>query len=260
MPCALAFAATAAPDSLLIDAMTSTLTPLEIMPSASVENFCSSPWAFWMSASRPSACIAAVSSGLSKPSHRAELCVSGRITPTLMPPAAGAAALGALPPLLGAAAFCPQAASAIVRPSPAASTAVRLTAVVLVRIRRPFPLRWGPRRGNVVSGNVCGPTSVVPTTLNRSSRRDRITIRSRGPGFVVHGSRTAGRDASAGRPSSGSADRVILTTGRRPVSHRRRSPGPHPEVDQRGPCDDCDEHHVDPTPGSGGCAGHPHGR
>src|SRR3954447_1939233 len=159
MPCALAFAATAAPDSLLIDAMTSTLTPLEIMPSASVENFCSSPWAFWMSASRPSACIAAVSSGLSKPSHRAELCVSGRITPTLVPPAAGAAALGALPPLLGAAAFCPQAASAIVRPSPAASTAVRLTAVVLVRIRRPFPLRWGPRRGNVVSGNVCGPTT-----------------------------------------------------------------------------------------------------
>ena len=50
MPCAFAFAATAAPDSLLIEAMTSTFTPLEIMPSASVENFCSSPWAFWMSA------------------------------------------------------------------------------------------------------------------------------------------------------------------------------------------------------------------
>ena len=100
----MAFAATAAPDSLLIDAMTSTLTPLEIMPSARVENFCSSPWAFWMSASSPSACIAAVSSGLSKPSHLAELWVSGRITPTLTPPAG--AALGALPPLLlGAAAF-----------------------------------------------------------------------------------------------------------------------------------------------------------
>src|SRR5215212_4273052 len=117
------------------------------------------PCLAFSASARPWPCSAAVSSGLSKPSHRAELCVSGRITPTLVPPAAGAAALGALPPLLGAAAFCPQAASAIVRPSPAASTAVRLTAVVLVRIRRPFPLRWGPRRGNVVSGNVCGPTT-----------------------------------------------------------------------------------------------------
>ncbi len=134
MPCAFAFAATAAPDSLLIEAMTSTLTPLEIMPSASVENFCSSPWAFWMSASRPSACIAAVSSGLSKPSHRAELWVSGRITPTLTASAAGAQRSTAPPPLLGAAAFWPQAASTIVRPRPAANTAVLLAAVVLVRI------------------------------------------------------------------------------------------------------------------------------
>src|ERR1700754_5315144 len=95
MPWALAFAATAAPDSLLIEAMTSTFTPLEIMPSARVENFCSSPCAFWMSASRPCACIAAVSSGLSKPSHRAELAVSGRITPTLMPPVGAELADGA---------------------------------------------------------------------------------------------------------------------------------------------------------------------
>src|SRR6476661_2568526 len=133
MPAALALAATAAPESLLIAAMTRTLTPLEIMPSASVENFCSSPSAFWMSASRPSAFMASVSSGLSKPSHRAEVLVSGRITPTLIPLAAGAA-LEAPPPLLGAAAFCPQAASTIVRPSPAAQTAVLRVAVVLVRI------------------------------------------------------------------------------------------------------------------------------
>ena len=109
MPWALAFAATAAPDSLLIEAMTSTFTPLVIMPSASVENFCSSPWAFWMSACRPSACIASVSSGLSKPSQRAELAVSGRITPTLAPLAAAGAAAAAVE--LGAAAFWPQAAS-----------------------------------------------------------------------------------------------------------------------------------------------------
>ena len=62
------------------------------MLSASVENFCSSPWAFWMSACSPAACIACVSSGLSKPSQRAELAVSGRITPTLAPLAAAGAA------------------------------------------------------------------------------------------------------------------------------------------------------------------------
>jgi hypothetical protein len=157
MPWAFAFAATAAPDSLLIDAITSTLTPLEIMPSARVENFCSSPCAFWMSASMPSACIAAVSSGLSKPSHRAELWVSGRITPTLTPPVAGAA-LGAplAPPLLGAAAFWPQAASTMVRPSPAAMTAALLVPAVLVRISRPSTSSGTPRRGNVVADNVWG--------------------------------------------------------------------------------------------------------
>ena len=159
MPCAFAFAATAAPDSLLIEAITSTFTPLEIMPSARVENFCSSPWAFWMSASRPSACIAAVSSGLSKPSHRAELWVSGRITPTLTAPAGAALAALAPPLVLGAAAFWPQAASAIVRPSPAASIAVRRAAVVLVRIRRPSHIVGARAAGNVVGGNVCRPAA-----------------------------------------------------------------------------------------------------
>ena len=135
MPCALAFAATAAPDSLLIEAMTSTFTPLVIMPSASVENFCSSPWAFWMSACSPAACIACVSRGLSKPSQRAELAVSGRITPTLTPLAAAGAVEP--PPLeLGAAAFWPQAASERARPSPAAATAALVERIVVLPRRR----------------------------------------------------------------------------------------------------------------------------
>src|SRR5918999_4348771 len=128
MPCALAFAATAEPDSLLIEAITSTLTPLASMLSASVENFCSSPRAFWMSASRPSARIASVSSGLSKPSQRAELSVSGRITPTLTPPVGEALSCGAD----GAATFWPQAASTRVSPSPAAASAVLLMRMVVL--------------------------------------------------------------------------------------------------------------------------------
>src|SRR4051812_33666416 len=140
---ALAFAATAAPDSLLIEAMTSTFTWLVIMLSASVENFCSSPWAFWMSACRPAACIACVSSGLSKPSQRAELAVSGRITPTLAP----LAAAGAEPPPLelGAAAFWPQAASERARPSPAAASAALVERIVVLPTSA----------GNVVADNVC---------------------------------------------------------------------------------------------------------
>ena len=144
MPCAFALAATAAPDSLLIEAMTSTLTWLVIMLSASVENFCSSPWAFWMSAWSPAACIAAVSSGLSKPSQRAELAVSGRITPTLAPLVAAGAAEP--PPLeLGAAAFWPQAASERARPSPAAASAALVERIVVLPTSA----------GNVVADNVC---------------------------------------------------------------------------------------------------------
>src|SRR3954447_1923317 len=105
------------------------------MLSASVENFCSSPWAFWMSACNPAACIACVSSGLSKPSQRAELAVSGRITPTLAPLAAAGAADP--PPLeLGAAAFWPQAASVSARPSPAAATAALVERIVVLPRRR----------------------------------------------------------------------------------------------------------------------------
>src|ERR1044072_4378721 len=86
MPWAFAFWATVPPISLLIEAMIRTLTPSLIMPSASVLNFCTSPWAFWMSGSRPSALSAASSIGLSKPSQRADVAVSGRMTPTGMPP------------------------------------------------------------------------------------------------------------------------------------------------------------------------------
>src|SRR5689334_643106 len=165
--------------------MTSTFTPLEIMPSASVENFCSSPCAFWMSASRPSACIAAVSSGLSKPSHRAELWVSGRITPTLTPLAAGAELCAPPPLLLGAAAFWPQAARTIVRPSPAVSTAALLVAVVLVRIRRPLPPRWGPRRGRMLwrATYVAHGRGANHTEPFKSPRC--ITIGYRAPEFVA---------------------------------------------------------------------------
>ncbi len=66
MPAACAFLATAEPTSLFGASMMSTLTPLLIIPSARVENFCTSPWAFWMSGSMPSARSALSSSGLSK--------------------------------------------------------------------------------------------------------------------------------------------------------------------------------------------------
>lgn len=69
------------------------LTPELMKPSARVVNFWASPWAFWMSASKPCAVRAACSIGLSKASQRAELAVSGRMTPTLplAPPAAAGA-------------------------------------------------------------------------------------------------------------------------------------------------------------------------
>src|SRR3954463_14670065 len=193
MPWALALAATAEPDSLEIEAITSTLTPLEIMPSASVENFCSSPWAFWISACRPAFCMAAVSSGLSKPSQRAELSVSGRITPTLAAPAAAAGAdeAGAE----GAAAFCPQAARVSARPRPAAAAAVLLMRIVVL------PQRWGDQ------GKMLWPTTYVPdprgskhTESFKSSRKGLISV-SR-PGFVAPGTVGSRPDARPTRPGS----------------------------------------------------------
>src|SRR3981189_83684 len=94
IPAALAFAATAEPTSLLMAAMISTFTPWAIMPSASVENFWTSPWAFWMSTLKPWSVSAFWSIGLSKPPQREEVAGSGRMTPTLplAPPPAGAEA------------------------------------------------------------------------------------------------------------------------------------------------------------------------
>src|SRR4051812_46756185 len=82
-PAALAFASTWAPvaESRLTIARTD--TPSWIMPSAIDTNLLLSPSAFWMSAVTPASLNALVSSGLSKLSHRADDCVSGRITPTL---------------------------------------------------------------------------------------------------------------------------------------------------------------------------------
>src|SRR5215207_3797379 len=214
MPCALAFAATAAPDSLVIDAMTSTLTPLEIMPSARVENFCSSPCAFWMSGARPSACMACWSSGLSKPSQRAELSVSGRITPTLMASAAGAAADCCPPPLLGAAVFCPQAASTIVRPRPAAHTAaVLLVAVVLVRILV-LPTSSGSR-GGMLRRTTYGLSRRGANHSELFKKTLFVTMRSRHPRFVAAVRSTTALSGHRGGSARGRfpSRREILRTG-----------------------------------------------
>src|ERR1700716_3931395 len=135
IPAAFAFAATAEPTSPLIAAMISTFTPWAIMPSASVENFWTSPWAFSMSTVKPCAVSAFWSIGLSKPSQRAEVAVSGRMTPTLplAPPPAGADTAeleGPVPP--GVELLAPQAVSTRLKPTMAA-TRVR----VLVRILGP---------------------------------------------------------------------------------------------------------------------------
>jgi hypothetical protein len=50
--------------------------------------------------------------------------------------------------------FCPQAASTIVRPRPAAHAAVLLVAVVLVRISGPSHVVEAPAAGNVATDNV----------------------------------------------------------------------------------------------------------
>jgi hypothetical protein len=63
--------------------ITRTLTPLEIMPSAMVWNCVLSPCAFWMSAVTPAASNASLRYLASAVAQRAELLVSGRMTPTL---------------------------------------------------------------------------------------------------------------------------------------------------------------------------------
>src|ERR1044072_7251906 len=124
MPWALAFCATVPPISLLMAAMIRTLTPSLIMPAASLLNFCTSPCVFWMSGARPSAFRAASSIGLAKPSQRAEVAVSGRITPTGMPPEDWSAELSPPPlPPPESSELAPHADRARVRPMPAARRA-----------------------------------------------------------------------------------------------------------------------------------------
>src|SRR5579885_1882248 len=92
MPAVLALASIWAPTAGSDGAMTRTLTPWVMNPSARLANFWLSPWAFCTSTLKPWAVNAWVSIGLSKASQRAEVAVSGRITPTLplAPPPAGA--------------------------------------------------------------------------------------------------------------------------------------------------------------------------
>ncbi len=72
--------------------MARTFTPEVSMPSAMVAILALSPSAFWMSHSMPAASQAAVMSGRSKASQRADDFESGRMKPTLPPAAASAAA------------------------------------------------------------------------------------------------------------------------------------------------------------------------
>src|ERR671932_1469711 len=90
MPEFLALVSTWAPDAGSRLTMMRTLTPSWIIESAIVANLFLSPSAFWMSALTPAASNACCRYGLSNDSHRADDCVSGRITPTWAPPAAGA--------------------------------------------------------------------------------------------------------------------------------------------------------------------------
>src|SRR5689334_21025357 len=131
MPCACAFLATEAPTSLLGVAMIRTLTPALIMPSARVLNFWTSPCAFWMSGLRPSFSSAALRSGLSKPSQRAEEAVSGRITPTFAPLPLLPEFVFVVPPPEDV--LAPHAETARARPA-----ATAMEARLLLRIRHPF--------------------------------------------------------------------------------------------------------------------------
>src|SRR5436190_4460118 len=98
-----------------------------------------------MSGLRPSAFMAASIIGRSKPSQRAEVAVSGRITPTLTPPA-GAPLPAEVFPLLPdeVSLLAPHADTARETPTPAARRAR-----VILRIRRPF------KPENVAGHNIC---------------------------------------------------------------------------------------------------------
>src|SRR5437763_3830320 len=128
IPAFFALASTAAPTAGSDGAMTRTLTPWLMKPSARVVNFWASPCAFWTSALKPCAVSAAVSIGLSNASHRAEVAVSGRITPTvpLAPPPDGAEDEEELVPPLGAL-LVPHAVST----RPVLTTAARRVRVLL---------------------------------------------------------------------------------------------------------------------------------
>src|SRR5436190_11464041 len=96
IPAAVAFLRHAAPDSGSRLTIMRTLTPSLIIESQIVPNLAVSPPAFWMSEPTPAALNAAVRLGRSLFSHRGEVVVSGRITPTvpllvlvLDPPALG---------------------------------------------------------------------------------------------------------------------------------------------------------------------------
>src|SRR5450631_1913111 len=82
MPAAFALASTAAPLALSRLTISRTLTFSLIIWSAIDWNFVTSPFAFWMSESTPAASKAALSSGRSLVSQRAEEAESGRMTPT----------------------------------------------------------------------------------------------------------------------------------------------------------------------------------
>src|SRR3954454_9140979 len=83
MPAFLALSSTALPVPESRLTIMRALTPLEIMPSAMVWNWVLSPCAFWMSAWTPAASNASLRYLASAVAHRAELLVSGRMTPTL---------------------------------------------------------------------------------------------------------------------------------------------------------------------------------
>src|SRR2546430_7153168 len=94
MPCALALSRTALPVPESRLTMTRTLTPLVISWSAMVWKAFLSPWAFWMSYLTPAALNASSRYLRSAVSQRADVLLSGRMTPMY-----GALAPPELPPL-----------------------------------------------------------------------------------------------------------------------------------------------------------------
>src|SRR3954453_19293231 len=101
MLAALAFLITAAPESESRLTISMALTPSLIMPSAMLWNLATSPPAFWMSDWVPAASNAALSSGRSAVSHRAEDAESGGMPPPFPPGAALWAARLAAAELVG---------------------------------------------------------------------------------------------------------------------------------------------------------------